>query len=602
METLETSPFCRTTSLSIPSPTGSHIAHLAGTRLQLHSLASLTLIRNIPLPAAFDLRNAKLAWSPPTTCPTPATATPPRKPHPAKSNRVLISDDDNTRVYDLRDPKWQAVISNGSGGMGKNVHVAFGRTEDEVVVFSDYASKATIWCLRSGRTVEIKDPKFSGKEGKGWGYRPGCRGGGAEVLAMLCRAAGQDLLMLLAPGTYKVVKRVEVGTVDAQGLKWSGDGRWIAVWDAQGVGYRLDVYTADGHLYRTIARETPMEYNEFGIEGLGIKSVEWVPGGEYLAVGGWDRRVRILSTRTFAPVVFLEHTEIVDIPSTPVYSEQVDGRGLRTYSLEQQPVTPPKAVVEKSDSSIAKMGLSCMAFNKDGTLCATRDDSTPTTVWIWDLRSLRPRTILIQHAPVKALLWHPTNPDTLLIQCTHDIATLYMYTTPSPSTSTSSSSSSSHGIPEILTLVEAITKPAGSAAIKWTATWLPTPEDKKPSFLFGHQQGYIVVWPEGKDQILRFENEDGEESDDSLYDILTGKTPVPRLQDSSPRADEEGEQGDVDMGDSGGFIGVPVENADMYDGNTGSFEDTFREKKRAIGTKAPRGKSVFDESGMSEMF
>jgi WD40 repeat protein len=494
--------------------------------------------------------------------------------------------------------------------MGKNVHVDFGRTEDEVLVWSDFASRVMVWCLKTGRTVEIRDPKFSGKEGKGWGYRPRPEEVGAEggprggLLAMLCRTAGQDVLMLLAPQTYSVIKRAELATVDAQGLKWSPDGRWIAVWDSAGSGYTLCIYTADGHLYRTISREPSDELNEWGVEGLGIKTVEWIRGNEYLAVGGWDRRVRILSTRTFAPAVFLDHTAQVCVSSATVYTEQVDAMGARSYAVTEQPVTPPKAPVEKNETGLMKHGISIMAFNKDGTLCATRDDSTPTTVWIWDLRSLKPAAILIQHSAVKSLQWHPLDPTYLLIQTTHDSPTLYLYGTASLSSSKShagsisSASTSRPGPPTILDLSSNITKPAGTLPARWTAKWLPTDLDKRPAFVLGHQQGYVLVWPEGKDQILRFERPEGEdESDDSLYDILTGRTPVPPLHGRNVG----GDSGDSFEGEDMGMETVQED----YEESTGEFEDTFREK-RARGTTgtsaAGRGRSVFDESGMDEMF
>lgn len=495
------------------------------------------------------------------------------------------------------------MISNGSGGMGKNVHVEFGRTEEEVCVWSDFASKLVVWCLRTGRTVEIRDPKFIGRGSRGWGYRPrsevegeAARGVGG-VMAVLCRNAGQDVLMLLAPRTYTVLKRVELPTVDAQGLKWSRDGRWIAIWDAASAGYSLCIYTADGHLYRTISREPSDELNEWGIEGLGIKNVEWVPGNEWLAVGGWDRRVRILSTRTFSPVVYLDHTAQICVPTVPVYTEQVDASGARSYSVTQQPVTLPKAPLEKNDNGLMKQGIGLMAFNSEGTMCATREDSTPTTVRIWDLRSLKPRTILLQHSPVKSLRWHPSNPALLFIQTAQDSPVLYLYTAPTLSNSTSLSTTVL-APPSTLDLSSSISKPAGSLPPKWSTSWLNTPTDKKPALVFGHQS-YIILWPEGRDQILKFENQEADESDDSLYDILTGRTPIPPLHGS-------GSSGFVDVeadgGDEGG-MGREIEIG--YEENTGSFEDTFRERRKGVnGTRGggARGRSVFDESGLDEMF
>lgn len=201
------------------------------------------------------------------------------------SSRVLVSDEDSIRVWDLLDKRWTATISNGSGGMGKIVNADFGRIKDEVLVFSDFGSKVMIWSLKTARTVEIRDPKFSKS---GFGYRS--KGG---VFALLSRPGAQDTLTLHAPTSYQVLKTTVLQSVDAQGLKWSPDGRWLALWDTPSIGYKVHIYTADGHLYRIYSGDASND-----VLGLGVKSLEWSPRGDYLAVGGHDRRVTLLSTRT----------------------------------------------------------------------------------------------------------------------------------------------------------------------------------------------------------------------------------------------------------------------------------------------------------------
>ncbi|KAJ4373208.1 hypothetical protein N0V83_003501 [Neocucurbitaria cava] len=534
--------------------------------------------------------------------------------------------EDVTRVYDLRDEKWNAVISNGSGGMGKNVHVEFGANEDQVLVWSDFNACLKIWCLNTGRAVEVRDPKFSGREGRGWGYRPSSSPRSSSstrgrVLALLCRTSGTDVLLLLSSPTYALLSRTELPTTDAAGLKWSHDGRWLAIWDATSTGYKLCIYTADGHIYRTITREpSDSSVHEWDIDGLGIKTVEWVPGNQWLAVAGWDKRVRILSTRTFAPAVFLDHTQSIHLDtSAPVYTEGVDGQGRRSYALTPQAVTPPKAPLEKNETGLMKQGIGLVSFNRDSTLCATRDDATPSTVWVWDLRSLKPRAVLIQYAPVKSLLWHPNDASMLLIQTTHDAPVVYLYTAAdfSSGSTAASASVSSHQAsgmqqaPDILSLESHIHKPtpppsgssSSSIPTKWTAQWLlPTTHQdrdrRKPAFSLAHQQCCILVWPHGKDQMLRFDQNDddgGEQSDDSLYDILTGRTPVPRLRDVGDGNDGGDEvEGDMDT----------EMEVDGYGDSVGGLDDTFREKRgRGGGAGAgERGQSVFDESGLDEMF
>lgn len=85
------------------------------------------------------------------------------------------------------------------------------------------------------------------------------------------------------------------------------------------------------------------------------------------------------------------------------------------------------------------------------------------------------------------------------------------------------------------------------------------------------------MWPDGKDQILRFEHEDEEEEEDSLYDILTGRTPVPRIRE------------DLNM------------HMDDEDDGEQMLDDTFREKRGRANSEV-RGRGVLNESGMDEMF
>jgi len=71
---------------------------------------------------------------------------------------------------------------------------------------------------------------------------------------------------------------------------------------------------------------------------------------------------------------------------------------------------------------------------------------------------------------------------------------------------------------------------------------LSTPCDKKPCIVLGDATGYVLAWPEGRDAILRFEHPGtpgvGDESEDSLYEILTGKKSVPDGSDTIALADD----------------------------------------------------------------
>ena len=519
-------------------------------------------MRSIGLGAGSDAKGVKVVWGvggdgmcetgTKVSCTGVSTLctdiTPSSRRTPPPSNRILVFDEDTTRVYDLRDEKWSAVIGNGSGGMGKNIHVEFGASEDEVLVFSDFAACVKIWCLKTGRAVEIRDPKYSGKEGKGWGYRPTSR---QSVLALLCRTSGIDVLLLLAACTYEVLARTELPTTDAADIKWSRDGRWLAIWDAASAGYKLLVYTADGHLYRTLSCEPSPDVDTWGIQPLGIKSLHWLPGNARLAVSTYDSRVRILSTRTFAPVVYLDHAAEIAVPNCPVYTEHVS-RDIRTYNLTPQPVTPPPAPLEKRETSLMKHGISIISCTVDATLCATKSDDTPSTVWIWDLTTLTPKTVLVHFAPVRKLAWCAK---TLLIHTFLDAPVVYLYNTVS-------------NTPEVLDLTRRFDA-LGAVTMKWTAEWV------RGGVLVACQHKYMLAWPEGKEQVVQNEDDEEVDGEDSLFDILTGRTPVPVLP-----ADEDGDR-----------------DGDEDEDTVTRLDDTFREKH-----SRSRETSGLDDSGLDEMF
>lgn len=198
--------------------------------------------------------------------------------------RILVSNDDLVRVYEVDNEQWTAVIQGLCINLAKIANVIFGADEDEILVFSDFGVKVTIWSLSTSRGVEIRDPK------SGWGYdiRPQ-----TGHMAILTRAGAHDTLLLLSPRTHQMVKSTDLQTVDAQGVKWSPDGRWIAIWDAASCGYKVIIYTADGHLFKTYDGD-----QTFDKISLGIRSVVWHPQSKFLAVGDFEDGVTLLSKST----------------------------------------------------------------------------------------------------------------------------------------------------------------------------------------------------------------------------------------------------------------------------------------------------------------
>lgn len=259
---------------AVPSPDGALVAAVHQTQLVVRATLDSQIVESFPLPRIDSVQCCHLKWF--------------RRSEdqaPDKPLRLLFANDDLIHVFEIKHSKWKAVINGAAGGLGRIAYVDFGANEEEVLVFSDFGLKATIWSLVSSRGVELRNPKIGPKCHH---YRPA-----TKHCAILTREAAHDNLLILAPSTHQVLENVELPTVDAQGVKWSSDGRWLAIWDTSSVGYRVLIYTADGHLFKTHAGGQTADDI-----GLGVKNVIWSPQGRYLAIGDYNDRITILATNT----------------------------------------------------------------------------------------------------------------------------------------------------------------------------------------------------------------------------------------------------------------------------------------------------------------
>ena len=239
------------------------------------------MVRKFPLPQDFILRCRYLRWSTANDLKRDATKEQ-GKGQCDQTGRILLADDDTVRVNDISDPAWHALIEKAAGNLGRIAGVAFGHTADEVVVLSDFGAKLTIWSLITSRGVEVRDPK---NMMKCYHHRP--RTG---HLAILTRPAAQDVLMLLQPGSHELVKSVEMPTIDAQEVAWNPEGNWLAISDNASSGYRVLIYTADGHLYKTILNSV----NNVDIS-LGVKCIKWGPSTNTLSIGDNNDSIVVFS-------------------------------------------------------------------------------------------------------------------------------------------------------------------------------------------------------------------------------------------------------------------------------------------------------------------
>ncbi|KAI4256679.1 MAG: hypothetical protein L6R42_006084, partial [Xanthoria sp. 1 TBL-2021] len=212
--------------------------------------------------------------------------------------------------------------------------------------------------------------------------------------------------------SHEVLSTSELSTVDARGIEYSPDGNWLAVFDTASAGCRVIILTGDGHHLKTHS----LPQDELN---LGVRCIQWSPTGDYLAIGDHESNLTLLGKSTFTPRLKLFHPRTVEVPNGIVWQEELGPSRSRSYAQAKQPTTSPSYESFKATKKRSS-GIALMEFNHPrGDLLACTSSDTPSTLWIHsvDSRSGQTTTALIHHSPIKALFWHPTVTDLLLVQC-----------------------------------------------------------------------------------------------------------------------------------------------------------------------------------------
>lgn len=369
------------------------------SKLTIREIQSLEITCQIPLQAEKSIQY--FLWGP-------------------SSTRFLLCCDHVIRVYSPTSAKLAATVTNPTSSTTKITYLSFGATDNEIYVFADFGLKLVVYDLARGNAVELLSPKLytAALAPKGYSHRPK-----TQQLTLLTRHAGKDVISIHTRLSQDIFRSWTAESVDAQAISWSPDGKWLSVWESAAQGHKVLFYTADGHLYKTWRGPTSTSEEEKHADvGAGVKIFEWSSNSQYVAIGDFSLGVTIIAMPSCAEVLRLHHTTpIKPTFALQIWQEQVSASRERKYVLAQQVTAPPTLTTSPAtDQGLANRGTVTLAFDASGTLLATRSESMPTTVWIWDLATGLLRAVLIQHGPVAKVTWHPHINELLMIRCEGD--------------------------------------------------------------------------------------------------------------------------------------------------------------------------------------
>ena len=299
------------------------------------------------------------------------------------------------QVWSIQQPSWTCKIDGGLAGL---TWCWWGPDSRHLLTMADFSLHLTLWSLVSKSVSLIKYPKLAQS---GLDFTSDGR-----YMALAERRECKDVVSIFECDSWQLVQHFPVGTQDLVGLCWSPGGGVLAVWDSV-LDYKVLLYSMDG---RCLSTYSAYEH------ALGVKTVSWAPSGQFLAIGSFDEKLRVLNHLTWRAVAEHPHPASLLRAGPAVYQEVEDGAAPLSlaprhshYITLSPPVTIPTTRPDPEKPN-PRLGVGVASFSPDSRYLATRNDNIPTAVWVWDMEELSLAALLLQTSPVRDLRWDPTQP------------------------------------------------------------------------------------------------------------------------------------------------------------------------------------------------
>ncbi|KAM8927069.1 WD repeat-containing protein WRAP73 isoform 2-T2 [Pelodytes ibericus] len=313
------------------------------------------------------------------------------------------------QVWSLEQPDWHCKIDEGSAGLVSSCWSPDGR---HILNTTEFHLRVTLWSLSAKSVSYMKYPKA-------------CHPGMAFTsdgrhMALAERRDCKDYISIFVCNDWHLLRHFEAETRDLTGISWAPNGCVLAVWESS-LEYKMLLYSLDGRL---LASYCAYEWS------LGIKSVAWSPSSQFLAIGSFDEKIRILNHVTWKPIKEFTHLAALTNPKAVVYKEVEKCPAVVTedltfplsrdrpsslfsvrskYDIVQAPVNL-RVIKPDSDRANPELGVGKLAFSPDNRYLASKNDNMPCSVWIWDIQKMSLFVVLEQSSAVRSLAWDPIHP------------------------------------------------------------------------------------------------------------------------------------------------------------------------------------------------
>ncbi|KKA31048.1 hypothetical protein TD95_002973 [Thielaviopsis punctulata] len=388
------SPVFKSSVLCATSCDGTHLATLVHNKLLIREVRTLHAIHEVIVSSDVASSAFLLLWAP-------------------SSTKILVAATDRLVVYSAFDNSFKAVVKSPASSAARPSHVQFGPTDKELVVVSQFGLRLALVNLVASSAIEIAHPKFG--QPRGFSFRAG-----SKHLALLTRFSGKDCISIHTPESRAIDTSFYPDTIDAQGVAWVSNGRWLAVWESPAQGHKVLLYTPDGHLFNTWTGppDNASEPQHYDI-GAGVKHCHLDASTMKAALCDYTRAITILDLSVGHQLVRLVHPQmVIPVNTLQVWQEQQRDK---TATIQSSFMRTTHAFSPPERKSLAPVGSEtipgCLMaeFDSSSNLLATVVEEYRSTLWIWDLTDSDLRAVVLFHGSISRISWHPQTPELLLI-------------------------------------------------------------------------------------------------------------------------------------------------------------------------------------------
>lgn len=160
-----------------------------------------------------------------------------------------------------------------------------------------------------------------------------------------------------------------------------------------------------------------------------------------------------------------------------------------------------------------------------GALLATRLDNSKSTIWVWDLAAAELRAVLLFHADVSSIDWHPSIKELLLIRCTGEGSGAAFLWDPIS------------GGPQVLDLSDQV--PGGQVTGRVHAEWLAVDGDAAGILLRDDKQYLIASFCESADDQPIWSQNRGDDNFSVTQDRARSESPLELVPAPTHRSDDD---------------------------------------------------------------